>query len=749
MENYRSDHFNYFSNQNNEEKQKENRKKKIWFWIKIILYVLLFGITLTGCVQSCVIKSSNYTGSGVELYTKKEKVVPHVLTFKAENNLTEEDEKILERNSIKSDELLDKNDFFSFKLKEEANFFLSPQKYANELKNLQEQAGNEYGYYQNFNTAIQLLDKDEEFWKDNVIYKNDDDKYLFAVRPQKDGKGENTFVYGLNTKNNLKRWRFMDVNFNFDYYFKYDENKKKYVINTEDEDIQKGQFKDFIILPEKKKSKKKETEEEKEKKKFYFKKDISTLSVNDFYSYDENYDRHGYGRFRRDIFEAIAKETFEKDNNFYSKHNEKIISDYDKNNTYDKNRETPFSWLSSHIVECIKNKEYEKIELDPHLFFAFKKYNNAIANYIKQVELSPDNKLNPIRQQMIESIKIRKDEYEKLKVEYQDSSKSKKEKKEIKKSMDTIEEDLEKLNETLARDNVLQPQYIAAAPNSSYGVLFEHLQDVPFANPIPQRVIAGWGSAWRHGPFYGIFVYPLAWMTHHLSNGIPYWKGWGTIIVILIVTILIRGSMLGVTFRQTVNQSKQEDLKDKKAKIDAKYVEFKDNKQMKARQQQEVASLYKKHGLNPLDAFATMIISIPFFIGIWRVIQGLPEIKSTVWLTMSFAETSWKRLFFHKEFAYLGLIIVAASSQLLSQFMPRILNHKKFKERTNIEEVQALKKQNRSQKVMAIMFLVMTLIFSAGVQVYWIISALWSIGQSIGIHYFKKSNYYRRKYLKK
>ncbi|MGV2392602.1 UNVERIFIED_CONTAM: YidC/Oxa1 family membrane protein insertase [Campylobacter lari] len=108
----------------------------------------------------------------------------------------------------------------------------------------------------------------------------------------------------------------------------------------------------------------------------------------------------------------------------------------------------------------------------------------------------------------------------------------------------------------------------------------------------------------------------------------------------LIITIILRGLMLAITFKSTVNQSKQEDLKSKKAKIDAKYAEFKDNKQMKARHQQEIADLYKKNGINPLDAFSTLIISLPVFFAIWRVIQGLPDMKSTTFLGISFSQTS-------------------------------------------------------------------------------------------------------------
>ncbi len=99
----------------------------------------------------------------------------------------------------------------------------------------------------------------------------------------------------------------------------------------------------------------------------------------------------------------------------------------------------------------------------------------------------------------------------------------------------------------------------------------------------PQRVIYNWADAWKLGPFYGLLVFPTSLIIRLIyQQGLSHLGGWGTIIVILVLTIILRSVMLAITFKQTVNQSKQEELKSKKAKIDAKYAEFKNNKQMKA-----------------------------------------------------------------------------------------------------------------------------------------------------------------------
>ena len=83
-------------------------------------------------------------------------------------------------------------------------------------------------------------------------------------------------------------------------------------------------------------------------------------------------------------------------------------------------------------------------------------------------------------------------------------------------------------------------------------------------------------------------------------------------------------------FKATLQQTKMQELSAKKASIDAKYAPYKGNKQMENRQKQEVAQLYKKEGISPVAQILTSLLTMPFFLSVWRVTQATPEIKSTV-----------------------------------------------------------------------------------------------------------------------
>lgn len=259
------------------------------------------------------------------------------------------------------------------------------------------------------------------------------------------------------------------------------------------------------------------------------------------------------------------------------------------------------------------------------------------------------------------------------------------------------------------------------------------------------RPMVTWEHAWVRGvgPFYGLFVYPISQISVGILNAFPLLDGWESLISIIIIVFILRIFGFLLTFKSVLQQTKQQELQSKKATIDAKYLNYKGNKQMEARQRQEVADLYKKEGISPLGALGSIFMTMPIFLSIWRIIGGLPQLKATVWLGISFSATSYQNLF-DGEWQYLPLIIFAGLSAAFSQLFPRLLNKKRDGHRINVQQKEAMKKNNKTQNIILIVFVFMALIFSAGIQVYWIIGAIWQIIQTLLTHniiiYQKKRN---------
>ncbi len=258
------------------------------------------------------------------------------------------------------------------------------------------------------------------------------------------------------------------------------------------------------------------------------------------------------------------------------------------------------------------------------------------------------------------------------------------------------------------------------------------------------RAIYDWKTSWKLGPFYGMFVYPLSRLVLSLTGSLPLLSGWESLIAIGISVIIIRTFAYALTFKSTLQQVKQQELSSKRAAIEAKYAQYKGNKQMEQRKRQEMAEMFKKEGISPLGSIGSVFLTMPIFLAMWKIIGGIPHLKSTSWLGIHFSETSWRELF-HGEFQYLPLMLFAATIQGISIYIPRLLTKRRDKNRINAHQKDALKKANKTQNIMMAIFVFMALIFSAGLQVYWIFGGIFTIVQNLVNHKIIKYQSRRKK----
>ena len=84
----------------------------------------------------------------------------------------------------------------------------------------------------------------------------------------------------------------------------------------------------------------------------------------------------------------------------------------------------------------------------------------------------------------------------------------------------------------------------------------------------------------------------------------------------VLIVFTLRILAFGISFKSTLQQTKQQEIAAKKATIDAKYASYGDNKQMKQRKQQEIQALYKKEGISPLGALGSAFVTMPIFLSL-------------------------------------------------------------------------------------------------------------------------------------
>ncbi|HEX5471852.1 MAG TPA: YidC/Oxa1 family insertase periplasmic-domain containing protein [Lacipirellulaceae bacterium] len=92
-------------------------------------------------------------------------------------------------------------------------------------------------------------------------------------------------------------------------------------------------------------------------------------------------------------------------------------------------------------------------------------------------------------------------------------------------------------------------------------------------------------------------------------------------IAIILLTLVVRGAMFPISYKQTQNMAKMQALKPEMDRINEKY---KDDMQKKSQATQE---LYRKNKINPLGGCLPLLIQTPIFIGLYRALMVDVELR--------------------------------------------------------------------------------------------------------------------------
>jgi YidC/Oxa1 family membrane protein insertase len=212
---------------------------------------------------------------------------------------------------------------------------------------------------------------------------------------------------------------------------------------------------------------------------------------------------------------------------------------------------------------------------------------------------------------------------------------------------------------------------------------------------------------------------------------------WGLAIIGL--TVVIRGVLVPLTFRQLKSMQEMQRLAPQIAALKEKY---KDDKQ---RQQQEIMKFYQENKINPLASCLPLLLQLPVFISLFYMLRS--DLKKHICGTQmelhyhafhhvgesltkytektsceSVAPGSAKFLFLPDitnkatGAALIVLIVLYVGSQVAS---------------TLVATATADKNQRRLMLLLPLVFIVILYRYPAGLLVYWITTNLWTIGQQM------------------
>lgn len=254
-----------------------------------------------------------------------------------------------------------------------------------------------------------------------------------------------------------------------------------------------------------------------------------------------------------------------------------------------------------------------------------------------------------------------------------------------------------------------------------------------------------WGYAWKKGVLEGLLVYPIAWCVDSL---VIAFQGAGQsiarLLAIVVVTIAIRLIMLAVTFKQTTSSAKMTELQPEISKIQNKYPNANTNNYEKQKMAEEMQRLYKKNKVNPFLTIIFMIIQFPVFICVWSALSGSAELSTGAFLGLDLSASISSALFKGENWGAAGnfsawtalvLFVLMAIAQTAAMLLPQWMQKRKTKGIAKLQKNPNQKSQDNKMKwftyIMLAMIIVMGFSLASALGIYWLVGALFSLGQTL------------------
>ncbi|MBP5217284.1 MAG: membrane protein insertase YidC [Bacilli bacterium] len=254
-----------------------------------------------------------------------------------------------------------------------------------------------------------------------------------------------------------------------------------------------------------------------------------------------------------------------------------------------------------------------------------------------------------------------------------------------------------------------------------------------------------WGYAWSKGFLEGLLVYPVTWVLDSLSYSFdPALTGVGQIWALIIVTLIVRGLLLAVGFRTTLDNQKMQALQPELAKLQQKYPNANTNQAEKQALSQAQMKLYRQHGIKPFRQLIVMIVQFPVFICVWAGLQGSAALSTGEFLNMRLSDNINSILFNTKGTWYanttgwwtaLILFILMAATQIMAMVLPRIMAKKNTKNVAKMNKSNSQTQQNSTMKMVSYGLIIFTIIMGfflpSAMGIYWLIGGLISMVQTL------------------
>jgi YidC/Oxa1 family membrane protein insertase len=217
-------------------------------------------------------------------------------------------------------------------------------------------------------------------------------------------------------------------------------------------------------------------------------------------------------------------------------------------------------------------------------------------------------------------------------------------------------------------------------------------------------------------------------------------------VAIILLTAAVRLVMLPLTIKQTKSMQEMQKLQPEVKKLQVKY------KGDKAKLNEEMMKLYKEHQVNPLGGCLPLILQLPVFFALYRVLDGCGKtmrVGKAKTCAAGYVGTKYlpagsalERAIHLGKAGFLGMNLglspVAALHQgglvhaLPYYTLVLLMVASTWYQQKQIQAVSTGQQAQQMQmvgKIMPLFLGVLSLNLATGISVYWVASNLWTIGQ--------------------
>lgn len=203
---------------------------------------------------------------------------------------------------------------------------------------------------------------------------------------------------------------------------------------------------------------------------------------------------------------------------------------------------------------------------------------------------------------------------------------------------------------------------------------------------------------------YGVitfFAKPLFLLLDKLYDFCGNW-GWA----IILLTLIVRIVLYPLTYKGMVSMQKLKDLAPKMKELQERY------KGEPQKLQAHMMELYKKHGANPMGGCLPLLLQIPVFFAIYRVLFNAIELKGADWLL-------WITDLSVMDPYFILPILMGATMFLQQHLTPTVFS----------DPIQA-----KIFKFLPLIFTIFFITFPSGLVLYWFVNNIFSIIQQLLIN---------------